>query len=353
MHYVKTGSVVRLFKEDDLGITSILDTNTYILKMNEQSGEFYLEVSDPYIIEHKVYGDVEKRATRIMNSFDEKKGNMGVLLVGTKGSGKTLLSKFLSMKAHKINMPTIIINVKHSGEGFLSFINSINTPCVIVFDEFDKVYKKHANEQRDLLTILDGVYVSRHLYVFTANDLYEIDSFLLNRPGRVYYKFEYIGLEEAFVRAYCEDNLKNKDEIDAIVNISNMFQALVEEMNRYDEPADEAVKWLNISPSGEMSTFDIAVWREKDGVKLDNFYPKSFDNCDIMNQKQKRYVEITSPSSKSNEIDFEDDDGLTIWLDGSQITEYAPDFSSFTYSAEGYRIVLKKRAQMKYAFGPF
>jgi hypothetical protein len=361
MHYVKIGSKIRIFKEDDLAFSKDLGTNTYILKFVEQTGEYFLEIGDAYHITHKIYGDVQKRVTRIMNSFNEKKGNMGVLLVGTKGSGKTLLSKYLSEKAAEAGMPTIIINSKHSGEEFLSFINSINTPCVIVFDEFDKVYNKHGNEQRDLLTILDGVYVSRHLYVFTANDAFDIDSLLINRPGRVYYKFNYTGLEEQFVREYCIDNLKNKDEVESVVTISNAFndfnfdmlQALVEEMNRYDETAEEVVQWLNISPSGEQSTYDVTVFG-KDGNQITKgIWPVSFENIDVMNQKQKRYINVDTGNSEDIDEEYGDSGTVTLWLKNQDISDFAPDLTMFTYDVDGYKVILRKRMNLTRIFGPW
>lgn len=361
MHYVKIGSKIRIFKENDLDFSKTLGTNTYILKFIEPTGEYILEIGDPYEITHKIYGDVEKRVDRIMRSFEDKKSNMGVLLVGTKGSGKTLLSKYLSMVAAKKDMPTIIINSNHSGEEFLSFINNIQTPCVIVFDEFDKVYNKHGNEQRDLLTILDGVYVSRHLYVFTANDLFDIDSLLINRPGRVYYKFNYVGLEEQFVREYCMDNLKNLEEIENIVNISNAFndfnfdmlQALVEEMNRYNESAEEVVQWLNISPSGEQSTYDVTVF-DKNGKQLEKgVWPVSFENIDVMNQKQKRYVNVETGNEADVDEEYGDSGTITLWLKNQDITDFTPDLTMFTYDTQGYKIVLRKRMNVTRIFGPW
>lgn len=348
MHYVKIGNNVLLFSEDAIGFSDKLEPLTYILKQNPVSKEYFLETSTPYNITQKVYGDVEFRTQRILRSFEEKKDSMGVLLVGTKGSGKTLLSKYLSMKA---NMPTLIINTKHTGEDFLSFINSINTPSVIIFDEFDKVYKKYNNEQRDLLTILDGVYTSKHLFMFTANDIHEIDSLLLNRPGRVYYKFEYVGLEEDFIREYCDDNLKNKKEIESVVTLSNAFndfnfdmlQALVEEMNRYDEPAEQAVNYLNISPNGEMATYDITVFNP-DGTKNTDIWPNSLENHDVMNSKRRSTVEVNQSK---------DEECVTLFLDHVNITDWTPDFGMFTYHVENYKIVLKKRQTFKRSFGPW
>ena len=92
---------------------------------------------------------------------------------------------------------------------------------------------------------------------------------LLNRPGRLFYKLEFAGLDVKFVRAYCQDNLINKTHLEQVCSISRLFskfsfdlhKALVEEMNRYGEGPSEALRFLNARPDlcfGQ-GTFDITI----------------------------------------------------------------------------------------------
>jgi hypothetical protein len=77
-----------------------------------------------------------------------------------------------------------------------------------------------------------------------------------NRPGRIFYMLDFKGLDSDFIREYCEDRLDNKEYIERIVQITetfsafnfDMLKALVEEMNRYNEPPQEAMKMLNAKP---------------------------------------------------------------------------------------------------------
>jgi hypothetical protein len=77
-----------------------------------------------------------------------------------------------------------------------------------------------------------------------------------NRPGRIYYMLDYTGLTQDFIIEYCEDNLKAKEHIDKICSIAMLFnqfnfdmlKALIEEMNRYNEAPEEALKMLNAKP---------------------------------------------------------------------------------------------------------
>ena len=89
-----------------------------------------------------------------------------------------------------------------------------------------------------------------------------------NRPGRIFYMIDYKGLDVNFIREYCEDNLKNKQHIDSIANISTIFdafnfdmlKALVEEMNRYNETPQEALRMLNVKQEfDEGGAFDCVV----------------------------------------------------------------------------------------------
>jgi hypothetical protein len=181
------------------------------------------------------------------------------MLTGEKGSGKTLLAKMLAVNAAKNQMPTIVINEPWCGEGFNAFMQMIEQPTVILFDEFEKVYDK--DDQEKMLTLLDGVYPSKKLFVLTCNDKWRVDTHMRNRPGRIFYSLDFKGLEQDFIIEYCEDNLKNKEHIQTICKIASMFdqfnfdmlKALVEEMNRYGETPQEAMKMLNAKPefSGE------------------------------------------------------------------------------------------------------
>jgi hypothetical protein len=179
-------------------------------------------------------------------------------MAGSKGSGKTLLAKNLCVKMAAENIPTIIVNEAFYGDEFNEFLQRINQPCVVLFDEFEKVYMK-AEQQFGLLTLLDGVFPSKKLFILTCNDIYRIDNNMKNRPGRLFYMFKFQGLDREHVEEYCQDNLNDKSQISDVCRLSQIFgefnfdmlAALVEEMNRYNEPAREALKALNISTEND------------------------------------------------------------------------------------------------------
>ena len=148
----------------------------------------------------------------------------------------------------------MIINEKWKGDLFNSFVQSIETAAIILFDEFEKTYDR--DSQKDVLTLFDGVFPTKKLFIVTANKSYDISQYLINRPGRMYYNFKFDTLDEEFVKEYCEDRLINISRMDEIIKYVSIFSSFnfdmlasaVEEINRYDEPFSEVLNYLNIEP---------------------------------------------------------------------------------------------------------
>lgn len=255
-YFLKSGNTYNVSSKEAMDLHEQLPAGNYVIKLNEMSGQLYLETIDSFEIKGKIYGDTVRTATRILNTFGDRPASTGVMLSGEKGSGKTLLAKMLSVKGAEEGVPTIVINAPWVGDKFNAFLQSIDQPCIILFDEFEKVYDK--DEQEGILTLLDGVFPSRKLFILTCNDKWRVDYHMRNRPGRIYYMIDYKGLDNDFIIEYCEDNLKAtlKQHIDAICRIAAMFdqfnfdmlKALVEEMNRYNETPQESLKMLNAKP---------------------------------------------------------------------------------------------------------
>lgn len=273
------GNSVLLRDPEVMNFHDKLPAEVYTIREKPLTDELFFEQIDHFNIPEKRYGNNDKYAQRILHSFNARASATGVLLCGEKGSGKSLLAKTLSYEAIKLGFPVIVINSPRTGESFFQMIQRVEQPAVVLFDEFEKTYDME--KQKEVLTLLDGMYPSNKLYIFTVNDKWKLDVNMRNRPGRIFYSIDYKGLEEQFIREFCQDRLNNKDHIEHIVRIKTFFsafnfdmlQALVEEMNRFNEDPFEAIQLLNIKPEYE-DTSSYSVKIQVDGT------PDTHISCD-------------------------------------------------------------------------
>lgn len=281
--YIKNGDCFLPTNENALDIHDRLPAGNYMVKYNQQQGLFFQETRG-FELPPKLYGDTASKVDRIIRTYTSRSISTGVLLMGEKGSGKTLLVKLLAERAKtELNMPVILINSDWCGEEFNKLIQE--TPeSIVIFDEFEKIYQDRAKQQR-LLTLLDGTYPAKKLYLFTINDRWGIEDHLYNRPGRIFYSMNYTGVDDSFIVEYCNDKLEEKAHIPKLLQVTNLFsafnfdmlQSIVEEMNRYKETPLEALKFLNIQVRDSSASYTVELTVNGVVVHKNDLHRKTVD----------------------------------------------------------------------------
>lgn len=214
MHIVESGKRYRIFNN---AITTYdqLPPKTYRVDYDPETRIFsLLEAHDFEIPETKIYGQHLDKVKKVLNSMDKMNRNLGVILSGDKGIGKSLFSKCLGLKARKKGIPVILVNEYH--EGIANFLEEIEQTVMILFDE-----KKH-NCQAEMLSLFDGVSAGKKLFVITCNEIQSLSQYLINRPGRFHYHFRFLYPTADEIRDYMEDKLDKQyyDEIENVIAFS-------------------------------------------------------------------------------------------------------------------------------------
>ena len=196
-------------------------------------------VLEPYAekfeFDYKLYDLQSDFVNHVCKTYESTAGNLGVLLNGTKGTGKTVTAKEL---ANKLNIPVIIVkSFGENNQDLIEYLSSINTDCVLFFDEFEKNFSENDST---ILQIMDGVYNSSHRRVFllTTNTM-DINDNLIGRPSRIRYVKTFGNLDLRVVKAYLDDNLEDKscaseviEFIDSLtISTIDIVKTIVNEIN--------------------------------------------------------------------------------------------------------------------------
>jgi GTPase SAR1 family protein len=227
----------------------------YSVQLCPQRG-YYLEIDKAgFKLPKKTFGPIDTRAERVITTYEDRNKSTGILLTGNKGSGKTLLSETICNNLIAKGKPILVINEPFNDQGFYDLIESTGD-CVVLIDEFAKKYSSRSEEnlQERLLSLLDGTSSGKRLVILVENNKRLISEFIISRPGRVYYHWEYSKLEDSVVSEYCEYNNVSKDIAKQIIEVSNTCQefsydilaTLVEEYKRFAIEPLKAVDDLNI-----------------------------------------------------------------------------------------------------------
>ena len=265
-----TSTKVEIYN-DTVATYDRLPAKTYIIRFAKLSGFYLDEYSDIDVAEDRIYGNHVQKAQKVLRSFGQFGRNLGVILSGNKGIGKSLFARLLSGEALKNDIPVIIVDKYISG--IASYIETIDQNIMVLFDEFDKTFGDvkvpdgEVEAQAALLGLFDGITSGKKLFVITCNDIRKLSDFIVNRPGRFHYhfRFEYPSAEE--IKTYLYDKLDKSrhSEIEHIIAFSrkvdlnyDCLRAIAFEINN-GESFQDAISDLNIINLSQ-ECYDITIY---------------------------------------------------------------------------------------------
>ena len=290
-----------------------LPVGNYLLKFNPRDG-FYLVKKENFVLPKKIYGDnsiVNRWITSWKTNSDK---NMGILLTGLKGSGKTITAQQFCIDS---NLPVIIIDDAFGGGPTNEFIDFITSPilgeCIVFIDEFEKVYDRH--QQQELLSLMDGNFSTRLVFLLTVNEN-EVDDHMNNRLNRIKYRKAYGDLDFATINEVIDDMLINKDHKESIYKFFNkvnirtfdLLTNLIKEMNLFNEDAIACGRHLNLVAARKLYN----VFEVRNGIEY-ACQPLSFSTdddglyftrktTDYINEEDENEVAVKSDSIPSPSV---------------------------------------------------
>lgn len=237
----------------------LLDKGVYSIELDPMTGQLYLErLQDDFKFGYKTYGIQQKFIDRVDKTYNNTNGNLGILLNGVKGTGKSVTAKML---CNTLNLPVILITKAY--KSIPDFINHIQQDVLILVDEFEKVFVSddYGDNSTSLLTVMDGVLDNgtRRVFLLTTNSL-RINENLLQRPGRIRYLKTFTDLDKDTIEMIVDDLLIHPElRDDTIAFISKLkiitvdiVKAIVSEVNIHNEPPTEFENVFNIEKQNDV-----------------------------------------------------------------------------------------------------
>ena len=204
--------------------------------------------ADKFVFPYKMYGLQNEFIDHVIKTYHATEGNLGIMLTGTKGTGKTVTAKEL---ANKLNLPIIIVkDMGDHNQSMIEFLSGIEGDCILFLDEFEKNFSE---SDSTILQIMDGVYNSKYRKVFllTTNAM-TINENMVGRPSRIRYVKEFGNLDLKVVNEYLDDALQvpeaRQDLLDFIDSLTistiDILGSIVDEVNIHEKLSEDTC--LNI-----------------------------------------------------------------------------------------------------------
>lgn len=235
-----------------------LEPHVYILEADDHGNMWLRKIDEEFQFDYKMYGLETTFIDRCVKTYQNTDRNLGLLLNGIKGTGKTVTAKNI---CNRLKMPTILID-SALPNGHL-YLNDIPQDITILIDEYEKIFREDA----DMLTIMDGAFnsIHRRVFVLTTNYL-SINENLIQRPGRIRYLKTFGDLTPTVIREILDDILIHKELYDKVLHFISTLEiitidivkAICQEVNIHNEDPENFASIFNIKRiSGKYDVYHV------------------------------------------------------------------------------------------------
>jgi len=257
---------------NELTIEDSLRAKNYIFNYDEETGTCWIEDFEDFNIPDKIYDVSSEMRNTIKTSLKSYNKNLGVLLGGNKGQGKSLTAKLLCREIKdEFSMPTIIINKSiPKSINFIKFFNGIKQDYCLFIDEFEKLFSQrgHDNKNKDyheqdsFLSFMDGISSNNYkiLFLLTSNE--QVNEYLINRPSRIKFLQEYEELSDELFQLIVNDKLINEEfrkdleENISLINLNiDLLISIIDDINLLNKPFSTFKNFYNYKM--ENYTYDV------------------------------------------------------------------------------------------------
>lgn len=304
--------------------TSLFEAKIYTVVQADEKNSILQETNLNYKIDFKVYGPSRGDIEKAFTTFGEmKKGNLGILLSGMAGAGKTVFIKLAIAKALELSYPVVI--VKKPTYGLFELLNTINVPYLLVMDEMEKFFSPGWNDrvdseltQKQLLLILDGLSAgAKRMTLASANSTSAMSSYFFRRPGRFFYHLRFGIPTVDVIKEYVDDHVRPdyRQHMNEIVGFCTFVGLSFDSLKAYTYELDhgtsmkEIMRTLNVVyGSGQADTDGSennlpGLWKKghwfyefTDGNEVSSLYKDNSDYPIAVYSDDRTYITIRSSS---------------------------------------------------------
>ena len=213
----------------------------------------------------KVYSASDHIIERVCAYWKINGGNLGVLMNGIRGAGKTMTAQLIGNRlVEDMGVPVLVVR---EPVPLKKVLDSLEQPVLVIFDEFEKTHEKE--DQQTLLSTVDGMSRSVYprLFLFTTNTR-DIEENFTDRPSRIHYRFEFQRVADEIIEGLMDDSLPEdlqqyRSDISHYLKTRkictiDIVKAVIAEVVTFREPPTDFGEYLNIS-EGEPPAYRVTI----------------------------------------------------------------------------------------------